>query len=116
MTGNATEEWLLTRLDYPGHLDAGRLAGLSGAVAGITVGLVAGAWLPAVAAAALGLGAAFLVGTPVYRVLKRRAAARKAAAATEARARHEEMTKAQIALMKTGKAGGAPPDDDMRKG
>lgn len=116
MTGNATEEWLLTRLDYPGHLDAGRLAGLSGSATGVAAGLVANGWLPAAVAAVLGLGAAFLVGTLVYRTLKRREMARKAAALTEARARHEEMTKARIALMKAGKAGGAAPEVGMKKG
>ena len=44
MPGNAIEEALLTRLDYPGHLDSGRVGGLAGAVSGLLTLLFLGGW------------------------------------------------------------------------
>uniref|UniRef100_UPI003B52E5FC hypothetical protein n=1 Tax=Roseovarius indicus TaxID=540747 RepID=UPI003B52E5FC len=116
MTGNATEEWLLTRLDYPGHLDPERIAGLSGSGVAIVVGLVVYSWFPAGVALAVGLGAGFLAGAVVYRRVTRRRMDREVAALTARRAAETEMTDAQIARMKAKYAGGTAPTAEMKKG
>ncbi|MGR3315434.1 hypothetical protein [Roseovarius indicus] len=116
MTGNATEEWLLTRLDYPGHLDPERIAGLSGSGVAIVVGLVVYSWFPAGVALAVGLGAGFLAGAVVYRAVSRRKMDREVAALIERRAAETEMTDAQIARMKAKYAGGTAPTAEMKKG
>ena len=116
MTGNATEEWLLTRLDYPGHMDAGRLAGLSGSAVAIIAGLSAHAVVSAGVALAVGVGAGFLAGAVVYRVVSRRRMEREVAALNAKRAAETEMTDAQIARMKANTPGGTAPVAEMKKG
>ncbi|MEQ8292531.1 MAG: hypothetical protein RIA08_10020 [Roseovarius sp.] len=116
MTGNATEEWLLTRLDYPGHMDAGRLAGLGGSAVAIIVGLSAYAGVSAPVALALGLVAGFGAGAVVHRVVSRRQMAREVAALDAKRAAETEMTHAQIARMKENAPGGTAPAAEMKKG
>lgn len=96
MSGNATEDALLTRIDYPGHLDAGRIGGLSGAVAGLLSWLLLGGWL----GLGVGLLAGFGLGALVYRRLERRRAEARAAEAAARRAGHERDVEAGIAAMK----------------
>ncbi|WP_422028876.1 hypothetical protein [Roseovarius sp.] len=116
MTGNATEEWLLTRLDYPGHMDAGRLAGLGGSAVAIIVGLSAYAVVSAGVALAVGIGAGFVVGAVIHRVVSRRQMEREVAALNARRAAETEMTHAQIARMKENAPGGTAPAAEMKKG
>ncbi len=100
MTGNATEEWLMTRLDYPGHMDASRFAGLSGSATAIVAGLTANEYVAPGAAVVIGLGLGFAVGGAVYRRINQRTEARRARQMAERRAAQEAEAEAQIARMK----------------
>ena len=103
MTGNATEEYLMTKLDYPGHIDAGRMAGLAGSIVGIVSGLVAKAYLGAAAGVVIGLVLGLSVGAFAYRQISRRMLQRDVALREETRARQEEETERQITAMNAGK-------------
>lgn len=103
MTGNATEEYLLTKLDYPGHLDASRMAGLGGSIVGVASGLTINLGLGGVAGTIAGVSLGLGAGVLIYRWLNRRAELRDAARLAEERARHEMETERQIAEMKAGR-------------
>jgi len=96
MTGNETEEYLLTRLDYPGHADPARFAGLSGATAALIGGLVVNAFAGGAAALVIGVLTGLGIGALVYRHLDRRALARMAARLEERRADEEARVRHQI--------------------
>ena len=104
MTGNATEEWLMTRLDYPGHIDAGRIAGLGGSISGIVSGLVVKSYLGAPVAVVIGIVLGLSVGGLLFSLINRRAADREAAKRNDARARHEMETERQIKMMNAARA------------
>lgn len=105
MTGNATEEYLLTKLDYPGHMDASRMAGLSGSATAIVSGLTAAEFLPGAAAFVIGAGAGLLAGSLIYRRLNARAEAKEAARRAARRAEAEAETERAIARMRAGGTG-----------
>ena len=111
MTGNATEEYLLTKLDYPGHIDAGRMGGLAGSITGIVSGLVAKAYLGAAFWVVIGFVLGLGVGAWTYRRINRRQQERDVAQRTETRARQEKETQRQIAAMNAGKSRRAGPRD-----
>lgn len=104
MTGNAIEEALLTRLDYPGHADAGRMAGLAGGASGLLVGFgvgLSGGWIPGVLFGALAWG---VVGMGTFTARKRQEIARRAAQAEEQRRGAQQEQKRQIDAVRAGRA------------
>ena len=102
MTGNATEEYLMTKLDYPGHIDAGRMAGLAGSIVGIVSGLVVKAYLGAAAGVVAGLLLGLSAGALAYRRINWRAQERDVAQREETRAQQEKETERLIARMNAG--------------
>ena len=100
MTGNAIEEYQLTKLDYPGHMDASRMAGLSGSSVAIISGLTAAEFMPGGAAFVVGAIAGLWSGSAVYRRLTARAEAEKAAQLAARRMAQEQETARAIARMR----------------
>ena len=78
MTGNATEEYLLTKLDYPGHLDTGRIAGLGGSLIAVLTGLISSSWVSGGAAFAIGVLAGLYVGGVIWSRMENRKLVKRA--------------------------------------
>ena len=102
MVGNATEEWLMTRLDYPGHADPARIGGLAGSATSIVAGLGLYGVAGPVAGVVGGLIAGGAVGGLLARYMARNIRARRSAAMIAQRHEHLHEQERQIEAMKQG--------------
>ncbi len=100
MSGNASEEAVLTKLDHPGHMDASRFAGLSGSLVAVLVAMLTVNGIGVIWGIILGGLVGLVVGGMVYRWINRRQINRQAAEMQAARERDEAEAEAQIAAMR----------------
>ena len=103
MTGNATEEYLLTKLDYPGHMDASRFAGLGGSCVAIVLGLTVAEFATGAVGFVVGTGVGLAVGALIYRRMNMREEAREAARRIKRRSEQEAATERALAQMRGDK-------------
>ncbi len=103
MSGNATEEGILTQIKHPGHLDASRLAGLCGSLVAVLVAMLLVNRIGPAWGIMLGAILGLLVGGLVHRWITRRQIAREATRLQASRDRDEAETRARIAEMKASR-------------
>ncbi len=104
MSGNATEEYLLTRLDYPGHADPSRFAGLTGSIAALVSGLAVSEITNGPSGFVVGAAVGLFTGAAVYRRLSRRALDRQAQELVERRAIQVADTEQKLSDLRNGEA------------
>jgi membrane associated rhomboid family serine protease len=104
MSGNALEEWLMTRLDHPSHLDPTRIGGLAGLAAGFFTGLILFAFLGPVAGVVGGFVVAVVLGSLVAKRLAQQSEAKRSAAMIAKRAAQVREQERMIAAMKREEA------------
>ena len=103
MSGNATEEYLLTKLDYPGHLDSGRIAGLGGSLIAVSIGLISSNWVSGGAAFAIGMLAGLFFGSMIWSRMENRNIEKRANSMAIRRMEREAATNAAIKIMNVEK-------------
>lgn len=109
MSGNATEEGLLTQIDNPSHSDIGRVAAPAGLVAGGVVYMVLGRVIPVLGVFPKFVLAAIVclaIGIAVWRYLNGAMMARDSARRHAAREEQERRTQAELQRMNTRNRGG----------